>query len=297
MALQYLKDPVFIEKIRAYVQSFLARRGDIIARTLVPYMQDLTVQAIRDAMTLEKFNRFCQAMTQKFLTDSAAREKTVRTAVEIFKELLPGFSADLKQVITAKIAESFRKEHPLVSWFKDNLSRNSVQDEVEDFWRNGERELLDNLEQQETQEKIAGYFARILQGCKEWTERQENAEKIERFLQEKQESVRQSVSTYLEAKIPVLADQLLGSDSFWIMLQEKALPGIQLYVVKQLRGDSDSLLARIDIPGKIENAVDNMDMEQLHHFVIQASNDNLTLLQIFGFVLGAAAGIIMSLVI
>ena len=40
-----------------------------------------------------------------------------------------------------------------------------------------------------------------------------------------------------------------------------------MYVVKQLRGDGDSLLTKIDLPGKIENAVDKMDMKQLHHFV------------------------------
>ena len=296
-ALQYLKDPVFIGKIRAYVQSFLVQHRDIIARTLVPYIQDWTVQAVRDTMTRENFNRLCQAMTKKFLTEPAVREKTVRTAVDLFKELLPGFSADLKRVFAEKAAESFRKEHPVVSWFKDHLSGNSVQDEVEKFWSEGEAELLNDLEQQETREKIARYVAKALVQAREWTERPENTAQIELFLQGKQESVKQSVSAYLEGKIPVLADQLLSSDSFWIMLQEKALPAIQLYVVKLLRGDSNSLLARIDIPGKIENAVDKMDMEQLHHFVIQASNDNLTLLQIFGFFLGAAAGIIMSLVI
>ena len=295
--MQYLKDPVFIRKIREYVKTFLAQHNDIIARAVVPYIQDLTVQAIRDTMTMENFNRVCQTLTQKYLSDPAARKKTVQTAVALFKDLLPNFSADLKQAIARKVAESFRKEHPIISWFKDNLSDTSVQDEVENFWSRGEAELLENLEQQETQEKIAQYFAKALVQVRGWTERPENAAKIEQFLQEKQESVKQYVAAYLEENIPVFADQLLSSDSFWLMLQEKALPAVQLYVVKQLRGDGNSLLARIDIPGKIENAVEKMDMAQLHRFVVQASNDNLTLLQIFGFVLGAAAGIIMSQVI
>ena len=81
------------------------------------------------------------------------------------------------------------------------------------------------------------------------------------------------------------------------MLEEKALPALQLYVVRQLRGDGDSLLAKIDIPGKIEDAVDKMNMEELHHFVVKASNDNLTVLQVFGFFLGAAAGVVMALVL
>ena len=105
------------------------------------------------------------------------------------------------------------------------------------------------------------------------------------------------LSDYLAEKIPVFADEILSSDSFWTMLQEKALPALQLYVVRQLRGDGDSLLAKIDIPGKIEDAVDKMNMKELHHFVVKASNDNLTVLQVFGFFLGAAAGVIMALVL
>ena len=81
------------------------------------------------------------------------------------------------------------------------------------------------------------------------------------------------------------------------MLQEKALPALQLYVVRQLRGDGDTLLAKINLPGKIENAVDRMDMKQLHRFVVRASNDNLTVLQILGFFLGGAAGAVMAFVL
>ena len=195
------------------------------------------------------------------------------------------------------MADSFRKEHPILSWFKDKLSGQSVEEEVETFWRNGEKELLESLEREETQEKIAGYFAKALLAAKAWTERPENSAKIDQFLLERRQSAEKYVSSYLSEKIPVFADEILSSDSFWTMLEEKALPALQLYVVRQLRGDGDSLLAKIDIPGKIEDAVDKMNMKELHQFVVKASNDNLTALQVFGFFLGAAAGVIMALVL
>ena len=297
VALQYLKDPLFVQKIRDYVKSFLARQSDKVAAVVVPYIQKLTVQALRDNLTHEKFCQFCQLVTHKFLNDDETRKKTVQTAVALFKDLLPGFSNDLKKLVAARVANSFRQEHPILSWFKDNLSGNSVEDEVESFWRNGEKELLESLEQQETQEKIAGYFAKALLKGKAWTERPENAAEIDRFLLERRKSAEKYVGDYLAEKIPVFADEILSSDSFWTMLEEKALPALQLYVVRQLRGDGDSLLAKINISGKIEDAVDRMNMKQLHHFVVKASNDNLTILQVFGFFLGAAAGVIMALVL
>ena len=297
VALQYLKDPVFVEKIREYVKTFLVRHRGKLAAAVVPWIQKMTVQALRDNLNPEKFQQFCQLVTHNFLHDADTRAKTVRGAVALFKDLLPGFSADLKKAVAVRVADSFRREHPILSWFKDNLSGSSVEKEVDNFWCKGEEELLESLEKKETQEKIAGYFAKALLQGKAWTERPENAAEIERFLLERRQSAEKYVSDYLAEKIPVFADEILGSDSFWIMLREKALPALQLYVVRQLRGDGGSLLAKIDIPGKIEDAVDKMNMPELHHFVVKASNDNLTLLQVFGFILGGAAGMIMALVL
>ncbi len=297
VALQYLKDPLFVQKIRDYVKSFLARQNGRLAEAVIPWIQKLTVQTLRDNLTHEKFDQFCQLVTHHFLHDAEIRAKTVQTAAALFKDLLPGFSEDLKKLVAGRVADSFRKEHPILSWFKDNLGGNSVEDEVENFWHNGEKELLESLERKDTQEKIAGYFSRALLAGKAWTERPENSAKIDQFLLERRQSAEKYAGEYLAEKIPVFADEILSSDSFWTMLQEKALPALQLYVVRQLRGDGDSLLAKIDIPGKIEDAVDKMNMKELHQFVVKASNDNLTVLQVFGFILGAAAGVIMALVL
>ena len=297
VALQYLKDPLFVQKIRDYVKSFLARQSGRLAEAVTPWIQKLTVQALRDNLTHDKFDQFCQLVTHNFLHNAETRAKTVQTAVALFKDLLPGFSEDLKKVVAERTADSFRKEHPILSWFKDNLSGSSVEDEVEKFWCNGEKELLGSLERKETQEKIAGYFAQALLAVKAWTELPENSAKIDQFLLERRQSAEKYVSNYLAERIPVFADEILSSDSFWTMLEEKALPALQLYVVRQLRGDGDSLLAKIDIPGKIEDAVDKMNMKELHQFVVKASNDNLTVLQVFGFFLGAAAGVVMALVL
>ena len=59
--------------------------------------------------------------------------------------------------LEGELADSFRREHPILSWFKETFSDDSVEDEVNNFWRRGERELLDELEKKETQEKIAEF--------------------------------------------------------------------------------------------------------------------------------------------
>jgi len=293
VALGYLRDPLFVPKVRVLVNKVLTEHKTRIAAELAPYVEELTEKTLRDIVTGENFSRFCSFVTQSVLEDPETRKKTVRGIVAVVKDLLPEFSREFKKTVSEKIAGTFRKEHPWLSIAKDVLTKKSVEDEIEDLWSKGEEELLENLRLPETQERIAEFLATALRMCRDWTERPENAPKIEEFLADRRKTAEIYVSGYLAEKLPVLADELLSKDSFWELVEKKALPVLQLLVVKVLRGEGNSLLERFDISGEIEKAVDGMKIPELHKFVIQASNDNLTLLQVLGFFLGAAAGALM----
>ena len=297
IALQYLKDPAFIRRVREYVKQFLQRHSDRLSGVVVPYVQDIAVRAVRENFTEEQFHLVCRKIADRFLQDREEREKTVATVTEIVKQLLPEFSAELKSAVAEKVAEAFRREHPVLNIMNDIFSKKTVRDEVDEFWRKGEAELLDSLAVPETRERIAGFIDRARRAGLDRARTPENAPAVREFLADKRNIAEEYVRRYLAERIPRLADEILSGDGFWTMLREKALPALQLYVVKQLRGDGGSILAKVDIPGRIEKAVADMDVEELHRFVVQASNDNLTLLQVLGFFLGGIAGVVMALVL
>ena len=294
VALDYLRDPLFVPKVRVLVNQVLTDHRTQIAEELAPYVRELTEQTLRDIVTREKFSQLCAFVTKSVLEDPDTRRKTVDGIVSLIRDLLPEFSGEFKKIIVAKVVETFHREHPYISFFKEKISGQSLEAEVGDFWRKGEMELLKNLKKPEAQERIADGLAKALMMCKNWTERPENAPRIEEFLAARRKTAESYTSSYLAEKLPALADELLSKDSFWVLIQEKALPLLQLLVVKVLRGEGNDLLARFDVPAQIEKAVDEMKMPELHKFVIQASNDNLTLLQVLGFFLGAAAGAVMA---
>ena len=294
VALQYLRDPVFIRNVREKVNKFLLGHSEQLSNVIVPYIQEIAVQAVRENLTEEQFQLACRKIADHFLRDREEREKTVATVAEIIKEVLPQFSAELKAVVAKKVAEAFRREHPILSGLNDVFGSKSVSDEVKDFWSKGEAELLESLGRPETREKIADFIDRALHAGIEWAKKPENAPAVREFIADKRAAAEKYLRDYLAERIPRLADDILGSDTFWTMLREKALPALQYHVVTQLHGDGGALIAKLDIPGKIKNAVDGMDMHELHKFVVQASNDNLTWLQIFGFFLGMIAGGIMA---
>ena len=295
VALQYLKNPEFIRNVREKVNLLLLRHSDKISGAIVPYVQDIAIQAIRENITEERFHQFCRKIADHFLQDQEERQKTVAVVTEIIKQLLPGLSAEFKSVIAKKVSETFKREHPVLNFLNDWFGDKSVKAEVEEFWRKGEAELLETLGKPETREQIAGFIDRALHAGVNWAKDPKNAPVVREFIADKRRTAEEYIRNYLAERIPLLADEILGSDAFWTMLREKALPSLQLFVVKQLRGDSDSFLAKMDIPGRIEKSVCDMDVKELHRFVVQASNDNLTLLQVFGFFLGGIAGVVMAL--
>ena len=296
VALQYLKDPDFIRRIREYVNRFLQGHSDKLSGAVIPHVQEIAVRAVRENFTEEQFHKLCRNIADHFLQDREEREKTVSAVTEIVKQLLPEFSGELKSLVAGKIAEAFKREHPVLNAMNDIFSSKTIQDEVDEFWRRGEAELLDSLAAPETRERIAGFIDRAMRAGIDRAQAPENAPAVREFLAGKRNAAEECIRDYLAERIPRLADEILSGDAFWTMLREKALPALQLYVVKQLRGDGGSLLAKVDLPGRIEKAVDDMNVEELHRFVVQASNDNLTLLQVLGFFLGGIAGVVMALV-
>lgn len=295
VALDCLRDPLFVPRVRVLVNQVLTGHKAQIAAGLAPCVREMTGKALSDIVTREKFSRFSAFVTQSVLEEPGTREKAVRAIVAVVRDLLPEFSGDFRKIVAARIAETFRREHPYISTFKDVFTKKSVEDEIDDLWRKGEAELLESLQKPEVQEGISSYLAKALMMCKDWTERPENAPKIEAFLADRRKAAETYISTYLADRLPALADELLSRDSFWDLVREKALPVLQLLAVKILRGEGNDLLAKFDVPGQIEKAVDGMKIPELHKFVIQASNDNLTLLQVLGFFLGAAAGALMAI--
>ena len=68
---------------------------------------------------------------------------------------------------------------------------------------------------------------------------------------------------------------------------------LQQLIEQELTAHSEEVIARLDLSGRIERAVNALDPAEAHQLINQVSGRELTLLQVLGFFLGALAGLLM----
>ena len=101
------------------------------------------------------------------------------------------------------------------------------------------------------------------------------------------------MANYFQKKLPGMLENLLANEALWNALEEKVLPYLQGLLEQELTEHSEEIVARLDLPGRIEKAVKSMEPSEAHQLINQVSGRELTLLQVLGFVLGAIAGLLM----
>lgn len=71
---------------------------------------------------------------------------------------------------------------------------------------------------------------------------------------------------------------------------------VEIFVQKYLQNEGkDAILNQLNLSKRIENAVNDMDVKQLHTMINDISGKHLTIIQILGFILGAIVGFILAL--
>ncbi|MDD3886156.1 MAG: DUF445 family protein, partial [Victivallaceae bacterium] len=103
---------------------------------------------------------------------------------------------------------------------------------------------------------------------------------------------------YLAAELPGMLSEILQRDELWRAVRETLLPLLQNYVDHYLRrGGSREIEKRLDLAGRVERSVNAMDVRKLHAMVNEVSGEELTAIQLLGFVLGGIAGAFLALAV
>ncbi len=76
-------------------------------------------------------------------------------------------------------------------------------------------------------------------------------------------------------------------------MEQRLLPMVQAFILHRLKHDKDTIIRKLDLPGKIEKSVSEMDVAELHEMLVRASDNNLTVIQLLGYALGALAGMLL----
>jgi len=153
--------------------------------------------------------------------------------------------------------------------------------------------LLNSLYQQMFAFKIERMFSETQTAGTVLSQTPEAQTALDRFLAEHTPQLETALAGYLQEKLPGMLEALFGNDGLWDALTERLLPYLQQLIEQELTAHSEEVIARLDLSGRIERAVNALDPAEAHQLINQVSGRELTLLQVLGFFLGALAGLLM----
>ena len=128
---------------------------------------------------------------------------------------------------------------------------------------------------------------------REYLQLPEAQQALDCFIDEHTPQLENAIANYLQEKLPGMLEELFGNDGLWNAVAEKMLPYLQQLIEQELSAHSEEIVARLDLPGRIERAVNGLDPAEAHRLINQVSGRELTLLQVLGYFLGAIAGFLM----
>ncbi len=288
----YLQNPELLEDIRSKVNVFLKKYSGSIAAILIPYIEDALKTAIRENLTQEKLGDLYDAVVMKYLGNDANRKFIAGAITDELQARAPEITAAVRNNVRTGVQAYVHAEHPVLSGL---FSADEFAGKMVD-WLNWDRigdQIEEKLGEETTRDAIAGELVSLTLKLQRYLKSPEAAEKLGAFLSENREKAEAFVREYLTTHIPGMVDSWLRRDEFWDTVEHKLLPLVQSFILHRLKHEKDSIILKLDLPGKIENSVSNMDVGELHRMILRAADNNLTVIQLLGYALGALAGLLL----
>ncbi len=295
-ATELFQNETFLAALREGAQRFVGRYSGNISSFLIPHIEEAVKNALADNLTPENIARFWDELAVRYLENPENREALAAAIIGELRNRSP----ELAQLIRENLKEGVR------DYLRAKLGALPRMLVPADFaaglvdyldWKHIERRLAEKLGDAAGRELIKKELAGFTLRIRDYLKTAEGEAKVRAFLAENGAAMEEFLRAYLAAKLPELTATLLNSPEFWKHLEEQLLPGVARSIALYLRtGGKREIVARLDLQNRIERAVAAQDVEEFHGMITAIAAEHLVAIQVLGYFLGAAAGILLAAV-
>lgn len=100
-----------------------------------------------------------------------------------------------------------------------------------------------------------------------------------------------AVESFLSEQLPEVANRLLDAPGFWRWLIDEALPNAKSHIVSWLDKYGQSIAEHIDLRGRAQRALEQMDVAYMHRMANNVAGQELGAIQVLGFIIGLVVGL------
>ncbi len=289
MVTDSLQNPDVVSTIRSTLQSLVGNHDKEIAAFLAPRIEAALVAEIDRLVTAENMETFWREQIEPRLESPETRAEIASLIIRALDNRISGITAILRPKILDAIRRCIEEKLPfgtgrLVSPLTDALADAVIDKEMIE---NGLRTWLkDPATVPTVREELLHFVA----AARDYLKSDEAKDKVDGFVGGIRTKFKDHIRVYLETNLAPMAAMVLHSESLWQWAASplpRSIPQIEALIRKK---GMPLILGKIDLQGRLQSAVDAMDMEEFHGMVGDVAAEHLGAIQVLGYILGGIAG-------
>lgn len=285
-----MQGPELAERLHAMVAEYIRdeRRKQDLSRRIAAILDTAGSAGVEAGFNPAGVRRFYHTYGSGFVKEKVIRNKALRSKIlDELKGQVPGLIGEIRANMPGLLAE-YMHDNPVkgavLSIFTGASGENLP-------WRKLEQALGDKLSGQDADRQVK-------QKLTEFESRLESyivSPELEADIAElKQDTAIGGTFAALRDELAWKLLEFLEDELVWQIVREQILPGIRVFLQLQICRNRDSIVAGLDLPGRIRESILGLKPENVHKLVSSVSGEELGMLQLLGFVLGGFAGLLLG---
>ena len=286
-----LEDKAIVSSLQDALQKQIQAHDKEIVEGLAPKIEEALVAEIDRLVTAENIEAFWDEQIAPKLQSEETREEIAGIVIGALDKRAPRLAAKVRPMVVAAIRNWVEEKGGMIGSLLSPLAE-KLADVIVDK-RTIERGLREWLNDPAAVPELRDELLQFVGAVRAYLKSPEAQAKVGVFATDIRTNFKEYVRTYLETHFAATVSGILRSEQLW-QWAASLIPRFRPELENLIRTKGLPLIIeRLDIKGRVESAVDGMDMAEFHGMLNQVIAEHLGAIQVLGYLLGAIAGLIL----
>ena len=291
-ALAFLDDAQRVAQLRDWIQRYLLEHESEIAEFVAPYLERQVLSVIDSLATPDTWAKIWDDGILPRIKSEDSRKFIVEKLIEAIRENAGGMVDEVRGELRTFLRQKLEDKLPfgvgaeaITDYVMKNFATYSSMKDQLDGW----------LQRESTQSMLREKLFTYADQLTSWMKGGEGQKVMDGLIRELRVRGKRYIAMYLRENVPVLINRAFDSDFLREKLEKGVLPKVGVKVAQLIGDNKQAILDKLRLEQRVVEAVDGMSVATFHETLNEFLAENLCVVQVLGFVLGAMVGFLQLL--
>ena len=291
-ALAFLDDAQRMAQLRDWIQRYLLEHESDIAEFVAPYLERQVLSVIDSLATPDTWAKIWDDGILPRIKSEGSRKFIVEKLIEAIRENAGGMVDEVRGELRTFLRQKLEDKLPfgvgaeaITDYVMKNFATYSSMKDQLDGW----------LQRESTQSMLREKLFIYADQLTSWMKGGEGQKVMDGLIRELRVRGKRYIAMYLRENVPVLINRAFDSDFLREKLEKGVLPKVGVKVAQLIGDNKQAILDKLRLEQRVVEAVDGMSVATFHETLNEFLAENLCVVQVLGFVLGAMVGFLQLL--